>query len=118
MASLVLYHNPRCSKSRAALEILQQHGGDFEILEYLETPLDAAALRRLLEQLPNAPAELVRKDKHFEELGLDPAAYETPDAVVALLQEHPQLMQRPLLSDGARARIGRPSADAIRELLR
>lgn len=117
MAPLVLYHNPRCSKSRGALEILQEHGADFAIVEYLEQPLDRDALGQLLDQLPNDPAELVRKDKHFQELGLDPAAYESRDAVVALLLEHPKLMQRPILSDGRSARIGRPSANAIRELL-
>lgn len=117
MASLVLYHNPRCSKSRGALELLQERGADFTIVEYLEQALDRAALLRLLDQLPNEPSELVRKDKHFEELGLDPTEYESREAVVALLLEHPKLMQRPIVSDGRHARIGRPSADAILELL-
>jgi arsenate reductase len=116
VASLVLYHNPGCSKSRGALEILQEHGADFEVVEYLETPLDRATLEKLLDLLPDAPADLVRKDKHFKELGLDPEAYASREAVVALLIEHPQLMQRPVVSDGRRALFARPS-DAVRDLL-
>jgi len=55
-----------------------------------------------------APAELVRKDRRFEELGLNAAQYATADAVVALLLEHPELMQRPIVAVGDRAVIGRP----------
>jgi len=116
VASLVLYHNPGCSKSRGALDILRQSGADFEVVEYLETPLDRASLETLLDLLPGAPADLVRKDKHFEELGLDPDAYASREAVVALLIEHPRLMQRPVVSDGRRALIARPS-EAVRDLL-
>jgi len=116
VASLVLYHNPGCSKSRGALDILQEDGANFEIVEYLTTPLDRATLENLLDLLPNTPAELVRKDKHFEELGLDPGAYESRESVVALLIEHPKLMQRPIVSNGRRALIARPS-DAVRDLL-
>ena len=116
MASLVLYHNPGCSKSRGALEIMQAHGADFDVVDYLDSPLDRAALESLLERLPDAPAELVRKDKHFKELGLDADAYTDRDAVIALLLEHPKLMQRPIVSDGRRALIARPS-EAVRDLL-
>jgi arsenate reductase len=116
VASLVLYHNPGCSKSRGALEILQEHSADFEVVEYLATPLDRAALENLLDLLRVAPADLVRKDKHFKELGLDPDAYASREAAVALLIEHPKLMQRPIVSDGRRALIARPS-DAVRDLL-
>jgi len=116
VASLVLYHNPGCSKSRGALEILRERGADFATVEYLAQPLDRVALEQLLDELQIAPGELVRKDKHFESLGLDADAYGSRDAVVALLLEHPKLMQRPILSDGRRAVIGRPS-DTVLELL-
>ena len=74
MTSLVLYHNPGCSKSRGALDILRERDVEFEVVPYLETPLDRATLENLLDLLPDAPADLVRKDKHFAQLGLDPDA--------------------------------------------
>jgi len=116
VASLVLYHNPGCSKSRGALEIMQANGADFDVVEYLDSPLDRATLESLLDLLPNTPAELVRKDKHFEELGLDADAYTDRESAIALLLEHPKLMQRPVVSDGRRALIARPP-EAVRDLL-
>ncbi len=62
------------------------------------------------------PANLVRKDKHFKDLGLNPADFTTPDAVVKLLVEHPRLMQRPIAVCGGRAVLGRPSQKVV-ELL-
>ena len=66
--------------------------------------------------MPDEPAELVRKDKNFKALGLDPVAYTTREAVVDLLFEHPKLMQRPVVVKGARAVIARPS-ERVLELL-
>ncbi len=109
MADITLYHNPNCSKSRGAKEILEARGADFEVVEYLRTPLDAVALAALLELLPDAASELVRKDSHFKELGLDAEAYESAEAVATLLAEHPKLMQRPVAVRGAKAVIARPS---------
>lgn len=109
MDRIVLYHNPACSKSRGALEILREREADFEIVEYLKAPLDEADLRRILGLIDDAPAELVRKDANFRELGLSATDYATEDAVVGLLLEHPQLMQRPVAIRGERALIARPS---------
>ncbi|MEM8766719.1 MAG: arsenate reductase family protein [Pseudomonadota bacterium] len=109
MADITLYHNPNCSKSRGAKEILEARGINFEVVEYLKAPLDEAALRALLDQLPEAPAQLVRKDSYFKELGLDAASYESADAVASLLVEHPRLMQRPVGVRGNKAVIARPS---------
>ena len=60
MASVTLYHNPRCSKSRAALALLEERGADVEVIRYLDTPLDEAGLRDLLRRLGRPAAELVR----------------------------------------------------------
>ncbi|MYD99633.1 MAG: arsenate reductase (glutaredoxin) [Gammaproteobacteria bacterium] len=109
MARVVLYHNPACSKSRGAKQILTERGIDFDTVEYLKTPLDEAELRRILETIDDPPAELVRKDANFRELGLSAANYVTADAVVALLLEHPRLMQRPVVLRGDQGVIGRPS---------
>ena len=108
MDRIVLYHNPACSKSRGTLEILREQAPEFDIVEYLQTPLDAAQLADVLQKLDVAPADLVRKDGHFKELGLDAADYASAEAVVRLLVEHPRLMQRPLVVRGERAVIGRP----------
>jgi arsenate reductase-like glutaredoxin family protein len=72
-------------------------------LEYLKTPPDRATLERFLDLLPDPPADLVRKDKRFKELGLDPADYVTRQQVVAVLLAHPELMQRPIVVRGRRA---------------
>ncbi len=116
MAPLRLYHNPGCSKSRGALEILQQRGAALEIVEYLKEPLDREALAQIAARLPDPPADLVRRDRNFERLGLDPGGYQTLESVVQLLLEHPELMQRPILVAGERALICRPPERAL-ELL-
>jgi len=108
MERIVVYHNPACGSSRGALEILRERGVAHDVIEYLRTPLDRATFERFLDLLPDPPAELVRKDKRFKELGLDPAAYATRDAVVRVLLEHPELMQRPVVIRGARAVLARP----------
>ena len=109
MARIVLYHNPACSKSRGAKQILAERDVDFDTVEYLKTPLDEAELRRILDVIDDPPAELVRKDAHFRELGLSAENYVTADAVVNLLLEHPKLMQRPVVLRGDQGVIGRPS---------
>lgn len=105
---VVILHNPRCSKSRGALEILSDRGVDAEVVQYLDTPPDRATLERILAAIPDVPGALVRHDGRFSELGLDPSAYESSDAVVALLLEHPELMERPVVFVGDRAVIARP----------
>jgi len=109
MAEITLYHNPNCSKSRGAKDILESRHADFEVVEYLKTPLDAKAVKRLLALLDVPPEELVRKDGYFRELGLEAQDYTTADAVATLLAEHPKLMQRPVAVRGSRAVIARPS---------
>lgn len=116
MSTLTLYHNPNCSKSRGAKEILEARGVEFEVIEYLQKPLTADAIESLLGLLQVEPDALVRKDSHFKELGLDVADYRTAGAVAALLAEHPKLMQRPIAVCGERAVIARPS-ELVEELL-
>ena len=116
MARIVLYHNPACSKSRGAKQILEERNVDFDTVEYLKAPLTEADLRRILELVDDPPAELVRKDGNFRELGLNAGDYASVDAVVGLLVEHPKLMQRPVAVRGERAVIARPS-EKVEELL-
>src|SRR5690606_19011080 len=102
MEKVLVYHNPGCSKSRGALEILAERNVAHDVVEYLRSPPDRATLERFLDLLPDPPAELVRKDKHFEELGLDESDCRTREQVVAVLLEHPRLMQRPVVVRGDR----------------
>ena len=116
MADIVVYHNPVCSKSRGALEILDQRGAAHEVIEYLEVLPTREDLERILDSMTDEPAALVRKDKRFKELELDAADYTTKDEVVAVLLEHPELMERPVVFVGGRAIIARPS-ERVLELL-
>ena len=109
MDKVTVYHNPGCGKSRGALEILAERGVDCDVIEYLKSPLDRATFERFLTLLPGAPAELVRKDKRFKELGLDEKDYVTRDQVVQVLLSHPELMERPVVIRNQRAIIARPS---------
>jgi arsenate reductase len=113
---MLVYHNPSCSKSRGALDILADQGVEHEVIEYLKAPPDRAGLERIVDAVSDAPSELVRKDAHFEELGLTASDYTTREAVIELLLEHPELMQRPVIFRGERAVIARPS-EKVLELL-
>ncbi|HEY6317454.1 MAG TPA: arsenate reductase (glutaredoxin) [Acidimicrobiia bacterium] len=116
MGDLLVYHNPRCSKSRGALDLLAERGLDADVVEYLQAPPDRATLEWMLDTINEAPAGLVRHDDRFRELGLDPDGYQDRAAVVALLLEHPELMQRPVVIRDGRGLIARPS-ERVLELL-
>ena len=88
--------------------MLRARGVEFDTVEYLKTPLHRATFERIVVMLDTPPAEMVRKDRRFEELGLKAADYVTAEAVVALLVKHPELMQRPVIVKGDRAVIARP----------
>lgn len=105
---IVVYHNPRCSKSRAALALIRERGEEPEVVEYLKTPLDAGALRELLDVLDVPARDLVRRgESPYRELGLaNPAT--TEDELIAAVAAHPILMQRPIVRRGARAVMARP----------
>lgn len=105
---LVLYHNPRCSKSRQALALLEERGLKPTVIRYLETPPSLVELKRLAKQLEVVPREMMRAgDDLFRELGLD-APGTTDDRLFAAMAAHPALIERPILVAGRRAVIGRP----------
>ena len=110
--SVTLYHNPNCSKSRGALELLgkltQDNKLQLRLVEYLKNPPDQQTLTTLLQQLPDSPSTLVRNDKNFEALGLDASEYTSTESVIELLLKHPELMQRPIAVYNNKAAIGRP----------
>ena len=108
-----LYHNPRCSKSRAALELLKENGVEPEIVPYLETPPSEEQLRELLRMLGIPARELLRKgEEEYKSLGLDdPAVGE--DQVIAAMAAHPRLIERPVFVHNGRAVIGRPPEQVL-----
>ncbi len=108
MAEVTLWHNPRCSTSRAALAQVEEAGLDATVVHYLSTPVDAEQLREVVAKLEDPVTDLVRRDATFRELGLTEADVATAEAVVRVLVEHPRLLQRPVLVRGDRAIIGRP----------
>src|ERR1700722_12003385 len=113
MSDIRIYHNPACSHSRGALQILEERTAEFEVVLYLETPPSKAELERFLDLLEEPPANLVRKDKRFAELGLVESDYESPEQVVGILLKHPELMQRPIIVKDDRAVLARPSEKII-----
>jgi len=108
MADVTVYHNPVCSNSRGALQLLKERAVECNIIEYLKTPPTREDLEKILAMLEGPAADLVRKDKRFGELGLNADDYVEGKKIVALLLEHPELMQRPVVVRGKRAIIARP----------
>jgi arsenate reductase len=103
-----LYHNPRCSKSREALELLHAHGVKPDVRFYLEQPPSVEELRSLLRKLKLRPRDLLRSGEDaYKALGLDDPALDD-EALLAAMHDHPRLIERPVFIVGARAVIGRP----------
>lgn len=98
------------------LDILRERDVEFDVIEYLKTPLTKADLERFVDLLPNEPGYLVRKDKRFKDLGLNAGDYTSKQQVVDILLEHPALMERPVIINGEKAVIARPS-EKVEELL-
>jgi arsenate reductase len=111
-----LYHNTRCSKSRGALELLNERGIAPELVYYLETPPSPAELRELLRMLGTDARGLLRTgEPEYAELGLgDPSLGD--DALIAAMAAYPKLIERPVFVHGGRAVIGRPP-ERVLELL-
>lgn len=112
--SIQIYHNPRCSKSRATLALLKANGYAPEVIEYLTTPPNTQIIRELVEKLGMKSHELLRKgESEYQSLGLqDPTDEQVVDAIV----KHPILLQRPIVVAGDRAAIGRPP-EAVLDIL-
>ncbi len=115
MSDYTIYHNPRCSKSRAALAILQEAGIEPDVVLYLETWPDADEIRMLLEKLGIGASQLVRRGEEaykVEGLGTD-----SDDAeIIAAMARYPKLIERPVIVRGDRAVLGRPPENVL-ELL-
>lgn len=103
-----IYHNPRCSKSRATLKLLQEKGVDLEIVAYLKTPPSASELKSVLQKLGVGAREIMRKkEPPYKQLDLGRDDL-SEDALIEALVENPILIERPIVVNGNRAAIGRP----------
>ena len=112
MTDITIWHNPRCSKSRNTLALLEAKGINPQVIRYLETPPTATELKRVIKQLDLRPYDLLRRGEAVcKELGLSKT---TPDSeVLAAMVEHPILIERPVVIAGDRAVLGRPPENAL-----
>ena len=103
-----IYHNPRCSKSRQALAILQDSKVEFEVIEYLTNPPTEQELREIIAKLGIAARDLIRqKEEEFKQLGVKQEVL-SHDSAITLMANEPKLMERPIVVTDEKAVIGRP----------
>jgi len=113
MSEFKIYHNPRCSKSRQTLALLQENKVDIDIIEYLKTPPTAAELKQVMLLLKIEPQELMRKNEdEFKQAGLDDKSL-TKDQQIALMVAYPKVIERPIVIGKGKAAIGRPPESVL-----
>ena len=111
--AISIFHNPRCSKSRATLALLQEQGIEPEIRLYLESPPDANELSSILQKLGKSPRELMRKgESEYRELGLNDETLSDDELVQAMVSS-PKLIERPIVLANGRAAVGRPPESVL-----
>ena len=111
-----ILHNPRCSKSRATLQLLQENGVEAEIIQYLDSPPDAGQLASILRKLGLQPRELMRKGQsEYKEMGLDNTQLSDEQLIAAMITA-PILIERPIVLANDKAAIGRPP-ESVLEIL-
>jgi arsenate reductase len=108
--SVTIYHNPKCSKSRQTLALLQENGVEPKIVEYLQTPPTAAELKAVLKKLGLGPRDILRT-KEAKEEGVDTGL--DGDDLIAAIAAHPRALQRPIVVKGAKAAVGRPPESVL-----
>lgn len=108
MTTVTIYHNPRCSKSRETLKLLESKGISPVVVEYLDTPPKAEELKTIIKQLDITPRELLRKNEdEYKTLNLKDETLTDAELIKAMCK-HPKLIQRPIVAKGKNARLGRP----------
>ena len=116
---VTIYHNPRCSKSRETLALIKEQGIEPTIIQYLETPPDAATLKTLLKELGFTSARQLMRHKEdlYKELNLADESL-TEDQLIDAMINNPKLIERPIVVKGKKARIGRPPEQVLEILYR
>jgi len=112
--SVTIYHNPKCSKSRQTLGLLQEKGIDLDIVEYLTNPPSVAELKRVLGMLGKGPRDILRKKEAANE-GLDDASLSDDDLIERMVA-NPIVIERPIVVTGNKAALGRPP-ECVLEIL-
>lgn len=109
-----IYHNPRCSKSRTTLELLNTHGVEVEIIDYLVQPPTSAEFDYMCKALAVPPMDLIRlKDKKYLELKISNPQNLSKDEWSALVRQHPHILQRPIVMIEGRVALGRPPENVL-----
>ena len=112
---ITVFHNPRCSKSRQGLAILEESGKDFQVIKYLDNTLTKKELSELISKLDIKPIDLVRRNEaiwkeKFKDQDL------SDSAIIDAMVQHPKLIERPIVVNGSKATVGRPP-ETIRSIL-
>lgn len=116
MEALSIFHNPRCSKSRKTLEIIEINDVEVQVILYLQDPPSVSELNSLLEKLGMKASELVRKrESIIKELDIDLSSISNDD-LISIMAEHPILIERPIVFNESSAIIGRPPEN-VQELM-
>lgn len=115
--TVTIYHNPRCSKSRAAMEYLEENGIEAEVIKYMDTPPDAAGLKELLTMLGMSPREIMRKHETvFKDAGLDDPTF-TDEELIEAMTQCPSLIERPIVVNNGKAVLARPP-ELVQDILK
>lgn len=113
MSKFKIYHNPRCSKSRQTLEILNEKGVEVEIVEYLKTPPSAEELAGVISALGVTPQDVMRKkEAEYKEAGLDNDSLSS-EKQIELMVAYPKVIERPIVIKGKKAVVGRPPENVL-----
>jgi len=113
MSEVTIYHNPRCSKSRQTLALLEENGVEPQVRKYLDQAPSADELKVVLSQLGISARDLLRKkEAEFKENGLDDMSL-SEDQIIEIMTNVPKLIERPIVIKGDQARIGRPPESVL-----
>jgi arsenate reductase len=111
--TVTIYHNPRCSKSRQTMALLEQQNITPTVVKYLDTPPDAATLQSILDMLGLEPRQLMRKgEAEYKELALDNTGL-TQEQLIQAMVENPRLIERPIVIKNGKAALGRPPEQVL-----
>ncbi|MDA0782575.1 MAG: arsenate reductase (glutaredoxin) [Rickettsiales bacterium] len=112
--SVVIYHNPRCSKSRQTLQLLKDNGVEPEVVEYLADTPSKDEIKKIIKSLGISARDILRKKEDiYKEAGFDNNNL-SEDEIISLMQKNPKVIERPIVVNGSKAAIGRPPENVLK----